>query len=94
MERRDGIINNWASRLMTRAFRDLAASFAVVDAPAADRAIHEIEATIAAELDIFLKKLPKGVVLDRETMMSMVGPLRDMTQGARALIQQTGKPAH
>ena len=51
----EAVIHDWSIKLMSRAFRDLATSFAAVDAGLADRAIHAIETTIAAELD-----RPKG----------------------------------
>jgi hypothetical protein len=84
----------WSMQLMARAFRDLASSFAAIDAGKADRAIYEIEATIARELTAFCQNPPKGVVVDQAAIIPVVQPLREMTQSARHLIQQSMKPRH
>jgi hypothetical protein len=84
----------WSLALVTRAFRDLTAGFAAIDVDAADRAIENIEAMVAAELTAFSEKPPEGIVVNKRDFIAVVGPLREMTQGARAMIQQAGKPKH
>lgn len=96
MAKRDRVAFDFSMTLMTRAFRDLATSFAALNADAADRAIHNIEAMVARELQALLQKPPEGVTV-RDVKLSLtevVAPLREMTQGARGMIQQAGKPKH
>jgi hypothetical protein len=81
----------WSLSVMSRVFRGLAISFALVDAGRADRAIHEIEAAIAADLAAFREKTSKGITVDI-ALTRAVTPLRDMTQDMRAMIQHGGNP--
>ena len=90
----EAVIHDWSIKLMSRAFRDLATSFAAVDAGLADRAIHAIETTIAAELEAFCKKPPEGVRIDVTAIGRVITPLRTMTQDARRQIKGVTKPSH
>lgn len=80
--------------LMSRAFRDLAAASATVNAGAADRAIHGIETLVAAEMTKFCDEPPEGIAADQAaaSVIPVVRLFRDMTQGARQFIQQAAKP--
>jgi hypothetical protein len=82
--------------LMRRAFVELAASFASIDAVLADRAIHNIETMFAAEAVALREKLSERVaVKDLDAAFrATIGPLREMTQTARQTVQQAGKPRH
>lgn len=88
------IAMQWSLTTMARAFRDLAAAFGAVDGKSADNTIRDIEKMLVAEFDAMLKKPPEGVsVADlRAIFAEVVPPFRNMTQEARALIQQAGKP--
>lgn len=92
----DTVAAQFTMSLMVRAFRDLAASFASVDSALADAAIQRIEADIAIALHAFREKPPEGIGrgMINAAMQDIVPPLREMTQGARALVQQAGKPKH
>lgn len=91
---RDAIAHEWAMTMMKRAFRDLAASFATVNPGLADEAVKRIEIMVASEMDRMIKKPPEGISVGhlRAAIAEAVGPFRDMTQEARNLIQQAGKP--
>lgn len=91
---RDAISHEWSMQLMMRAFRDLAASFATVDPKRADAAVRDIEKMTVAEFERMLKQPPDGVSVDqlKAALVEVAGPFREMTQSARALIQQNGKP--
>jgi hypothetical protein len=91
---RDSVALRWSIALMSRAFRDLAVSFAAIDGPIAAAAIQRIEADIAINLRAFREKPPEGITrgIINAAMLEIVPPLREMTQGARQLVQQIGKP--
>lgn len=93
---RDAIAFEWSMTLMRRAFRDLAVSFAAVDAEAADKAIGRTELMVAAEFTAFREKPPKGITAGQVSAMALevIPPFREMTQEARHLVQQAGKPKH
>lgn len=91
---RDVIAFEWSMTMMQRAFRDLAASFATVNPALADEAVKRIEMMVAAEMDRMIKKPPEGISAGelRAAIAEAVGPFREMTQGARQMIQEAGKP--
>jgi hypothetical protein len=91
---RDAIAFEWSMTMMNRAFRDLAASFAAVNPALADEAVKRIEQMVAAEMDRMIKKPPEGISVGnlRAAIAEAVGPFREMTQSARQLIKQAGKP--
>lgn len=91
---RDTIAHEWSMTMMKRAFRDLAASFATINPVLADEAVKRIEIMVATEMDRMIKKPPEGISAAdlRGAIAEAVGPFREMTQGARHLIQQAGKP--
>lgn len=93
---RQVIAMQWSLDMMVRAFRDLAASFATLNPELADEAVKRTEMMVAHEMDRFIKKPPEGVTVDvaRDIVAAVVPPFREMTQGARAMIQQAGKPKH
>ena len=91
---RDAVAHDWTMTLMRRAFRDLAVSFAALDPRAADTAIMRIEQMVVAEMQKLVDKPPKGVTVAqiKAATVEVIMPFREMTQEARALIQQAGKP--
>lgn len=93
---RDLIKLNFALTMMRRAFRDLAVSFGTVDANLADRALHRIEISFVTDFENLLKKQPEGIARQQmgAAFAMAVEPLREMTQEARRLVQQGGKPKH
>lgn len=84
----------WSLTAMARAFRDLSTAFGAVDAQRADNTIRDIEKMLVAEFETMLKKPPEGISVAtmRAIIAEVMPPFRDMTQEARALIQQAGKP--
>jgi hypothetical protein len=107
---RDLMAFQWAMQLMTRAFRDRAASCASIDPALADEAVARIEIMVAREMDMLLQKPVDGVTVPemrtaiaemraaigemRATITEAIAPLREMTQTARDLIQQAGQAKH
>jgi hypothetical protein len=92
---RETIAFEFSMALMRRAFRDLAVSFAAIDPRRADAAIRDLEKAVVAEFEALLKQPPPdGVTIEEmgATFAEVVIPFRDMTQTARNLIQQAGKP--
>lgn len=91
---RDAIAHEWSMQLMTRAFRDLAAGFATIDPVRADAAVRDIEKMTVAEFERMLKEPPEGITVDelKASLVEVIIPFREMTQSARAMIQQAGKP--
>jgi hypothetical protein len=88
------LAHEWSMMMMKRAFRDLAASFATINPSLAEEAVKRIEIMVATEMDRLIKNPPEGVS-DRSIRASIsqaVGPFREMTQAARHLIQEAGKP--
>ena len=79
-------------KLMSRAFCDLAVSFAQLDPHAADDAVRRIEIVVADEMSSALQKPPDGftVAQMQAVIAQMIGPFRDMTQAARHLIKGAG----
>lgn len=79
-------------KLMSRAFCDLAVSFAQVDPHAADDAVRRIEIVVADEMSSALQEPPDGftVAQMQAVIAQMIGPFRDMTQAARHLIKGAG----
>lgn len=79
-------------KLMSRAFCDLAVSFAQVDPHAADDAVRRIEILVADEMSNALQEPPDGFTFAQmqEVIAQMIGPFRDMTQAARHLIKGAG----
>jgi hypothetical protein len=90
-KRTEVVALEWSLSVMSRVYRGLAISFALVDAGRADRAIHEIEAAITADLAAFREKSSKGIAVDI-ALRRAVAPLRDVTQNASAMIQLGGNP--
>jgi hypothetical protein len=90
--RRDPVVLDWSLALMTRAFRDLATSFAAVDRDRADASVRHIETTLGGELADILRKPPEGVSVEtlRFAIEEAARPFREMTQGALELIQHAG----
>lgn len=88
------IAQDWSLTIMARAFSDLATAFAAVDSKGADNAIRDVEKMLVAEFDAMLKKPPEGISVSelRAIFAEVVPPFRNMTQEARALVQQAGKP--
>src|SRR5262245_4665140 len=84
----------WSINLMTRAFHELAGCFAQVDSELADVAMSVVEQAIADELRSFSEKPPEGMVIDARVLGLAVMPLHEMTQQARAMIQQARQPKH
>jgi hypothetical protein len=91
---RETIAFEWSMSMMRRAFRDLATSFGAVNPALADDAVKRIETMVAGEMDRLLKIPPDGVTVAqlRAAIAEAVAPFREMTQEARGLIQQAGKP--
>ena len=75
---------------MSRAFCDLAVSFAVLDTGAADDAVRQIETMVASEMEQALESPPEGVAVSqmRDAVALLIGPFREMTQAARHSIKQ------
>lgn len=90
----EAIAYEWSLTMMKRAFRDLAASFATINPALADEAVKRIEIMVATEMDRMIKKPPEGISVTelRAAIAQAVGPFREMTQSARHMIQQAGKP--
>ena len=93
LPKRDTISHERSMKLMSRAFCDLAVSFAEVD-PDADEAVRRIELMVASEMHSALQKPPDRVTVAqvREVIAQMIGPFRDMTQAARHLIKEAETP--
>lgn len=88
------IAQDWSLTVMARAFRDLAAAFGAIDGKSADNTIRDIEKMLVAEFERMLKEPPEGISVAelRAIFAEVVPPFRNMTQEARALVQQAGKP--
>jgi hypothetical protein len=91
---RDAVGHEQSLKLMSRAFCDLAVSFAEVDPDAADDAVRRIEMMVASEMHSALQEPPEPVTVAqmRAVIAQMIGPFRNMTQAARHLIKEAGKP--
>jgi hypothetical protein len=94
LPKRDAIGHERSMKLMSRAFCDLAVSFAEVDPDAADEAVRRIELMVASEMHSALQRPPDRVTVAqmREVIAQMIGPFRDMTQAARHLIKEAETP--
>jgi hypothetical protein len=92
--RQDASAFERSMKLMSRAFCDLAVSFAQVDPHAADDAVRRIEIVVAGEMSSALQTPPDGftVAQMQEVIAQMIGPFRDMTQAARLLTKEAAKP--
>lgn len=91
---REAAAFDWQMTMMRRAFRDLAVSFATVDARLADQALMRIEQDAVAGMEKLIQQPPEGVTASqvKAIAVEMIIPFREMTQEARALAQQAGKP--
>lgn len=89
-------IFEWSFKLMTEAFRDLAGCFAEIDPDLADEAIEEIEKLVVRQLTTFQEEHAERIGSDaiNATLKLVVPPFREMTQSARAMIQQKGQSKH
>jgi hypothetical protein len=94
LPKRDAIGHERSMKLVSRAFCDLAVSFAEVDPDAADEAVRRIELMVASEMHSALQRPPDRVTVAqmREVIAQMIGPVRDMTQAARHLIKEAETP--
>lgn len=89
----DLLLASWSMALMRRAFTDLAASFAVVDARAADQAIRAIEGTVAAEMLQLAVRPPPGIEqVPAEGLAVLDNTFRRVMEQAREDVRQLSKP--